>query len=215
MSRGSLTVTLLLAGVALSLPAAPALGRSGHSHHRSSKSIGTSTAPTHAKPAPPGVPAVCPDTSLQPTSANLGQVTAATLCLINQQRVAAGLTALAENQSLAQAAGAQSQAMVTQNFFGHVDPDGSTVTVRLHQSGYITAGVGYEIGENIAWGSLEDGTPAAIVSAWMQSAEHRANILDAAYTETGLGVVASIPAVAGVTQPGATYTQDFGVIQHG
>ena len=63
--------------------------------------------------------------------------------------------------------------------------------------GYISSSrVGYEVGENIAWGTLYLATPRAIVAAWMASPGHRANILDARYRETGIGVSPHPPDVA-------------------
>ncbi len=48
--------------------------------------------------------------------------------------------------------------------------------------------------------------------AWMRSQGHRENILDAHYRDTGMGIVAAVPRSFGSGQPGAIYTQDFGVI---
>jgi len=42
-------------------------------------------------------------------------------------------------------------------------------------------------GENIAYGQR---TPQAVVNAWMNSSGHRANILNANYTQIGVGYVA-------------------------
>src|SRR5436309_2600286 len=50
-------------------------------------------------------------------------------------------------------------------------------------------------------------TPDAIVVSWMNSPEHRANILSADYKELGVGVVPSTPSG---DPTGATYTADFG-----
>ena len=43
-------------------------------------------------------------------------------------------------------------------------------------------------GENIARGQA---TPKAVVDAWMNSSGHRANILNASFTQIGVGYVAS------------------------
>ena len=43
-------------------------------------------------------------------------------------------------------------------------------------------------GENIAYGQR---TPQAVVNAWMNSSGHRANILNASYTQIGVGYVAA------------------------
>ena len=83
-------------------------------------------------------------------------------------------------------------------------------------SGYIyDSQIGYEVGENIAWGTLWLSTPRAIVAAWMASPGHRANILDAHYRDTGIGVSPHPPTSLAPGQAGAIYTQDFGVIVTG
>ncbi len=44
--------------------------------------------------------------------------------------------------------------------------------------------------------------------AWMESSSHRANILDRAFSEAGIGVVLGLPRPGGY--PGATYSTGFG-----
>jgi uncharacterized protein YkwD len=75
--------------------------------------------------------------------------------------------------------------------------------------------IGFEVGENIAWGTLQLATPRAIVAAWMASPGHRANILDPRFRDTAIGVSPHPPASLAHSQPGAIYTQDFGVIVSG
>ena len=67
------------------------------------------------------------------------------------------------------------------------------------------------VGENLAWGTYGLATPAAIVSAWIGSPGHLANMLESQYTETGIGVTAQVPPSL-ADAPGATYAQEFGVI---
>jgi uncharacterized protein YkwD len=84
--------------------------------------------------------------------------------------------------------------------------------MRMRRTGYISSSKqGFQVAENIAWGSLWLGTPRAIVSVWMHSAGHRANILDPHFRDTGIGVS---PHTNGLAhgQRGGIYTQDFGVI---
>ncbi len=68
------------------------------------------------------------------------------------------------------------------------------------------------IGATLAWGTYGLATPAAIVSAWIASPGHLANILESQYTETGIGLVTQVPASLSNGAPGATYAQEFGVI---
>ena len=49
-----------------------------------------------------------------------------------------------------------------------------------------------------------------MVTAWMNSPDHRANILNPSYTDTGLAVTPRIPSSLALGQPGALYTENFG-----
>ncbi|HWH11468.1 MAG TPA: CAP domain-containing protein [Solirubrobacteraceae bacterium] len=153
----------------------------------------------------------CKDGGLIPTPENLSRVVAATLCLINKQRAANGLASVHTKPSLRTAATQFSQEMVAENFFDHVSPSGSAPVDRLSACGYIRKGHGFSIAENIAAAGGSEATPDAIVAMWMASPGHRANILSPAYRDTGIGIVAAMPASVG-SGPGATYTQDFGSV---
>jgi uncharacterized protein YkwD len=155
----------------------------------------------------------CQNASLRPTAQNLGLIRAATMCLVNRERRAAGERPLRPNARLRRAAQTHTRSMAFGDYFEHVGPGGTTPLARLRAVGYISSSrVGYEVGENIAWGTRSLATPRAIVAAWMASPAHRANILDRRYRETGIGVSPHPPASLSDGQPGAIYTQDFGVI---
>ncbi len=154
----------------------------------------------------------CRDAAMQPTPANLARVRAATLCLVNRERGARGERPLHWNIHLVRAAQAHTESMAFGDYFQHDGPGGSTPLMRMRRNGYIySSRLGFEVGENIGWGSLWLGTPRAVVAAWMASPGHRANILDGRYRETGIGVS---PHTNGLAhgQAGGIYTQDFGVI---
>jgi uncharacterized protein YkwD len=70
----------------------------------------------------------------------------------------------------------------------------------------------YRVGQNVAIGSGGADSPAQIVAAWMNQPQHRAVILRSFYRETGVGVVAAVPARYSRGGPGASFTQVFGVI---
>ncbi len=150
-----------------------------------------------------------------PTTRNLSLTRAATLCLINRERAAHGERPLRANTRLRLAAQTHTDSMARHDYFEHVGPAGSTPLARIRHAGYISSRLGYEVGENIAWGTGYLATPRAIVAAWMRSPGHRANILDPRYRETGIGVSPHAPASLAHGQPGAIYTQDFGVIIRG
>jgi uncharacterized protein YkwD len=133
--------------------------------------------------------------------------------LINRERVTRNEAPLRPNARLGRAAQGHSESMSADDYFEHYGPEGQTPLSRMRAAGYISSSrVGFEVGENIAWGTRRLATPRAIVAAWMASPEHRANILDANYRETGIGVTPQPPASLAEGQPGAIYTQDFGVI---
>jgi uncharacterized protein YkwD len=157
----------------------------------------------------------CQNTELTPGAANVDLVRAAVLCLINRERAQNGEAPLAFNAQLQQAAEGYSHELVSGDFFQHVSPSGQTPVDRARAGGYMpTPDVGYVIGENLAWGTLSLATPQAIVNAWLASPGHLANILEAQYTETGIGVTPQVPPSLSGGSAGATYAQEFGVIIH-
>ena len=155
----------------------------------------------------------CVNTELIPTSANIPQVSAATLCLINQQRALHGESPLRENADLDSSATHHSEDMVAANYYDHTSPTGETLLDRIQASGYLPSADAYELGENIDLGVLSNATPAAIVADWMASPGHRANILDSDFVDSGIGIVPEIPAEYASGEAAATYTQEFGVLQ--
>jgi uncharacterized protein YkwD len=155
----------------------------------------------------------CANANLTPTASNLDVVRAATLCLINRERLTHGERPLQLDGRLERAAQGHTEEMVAQDYFSHYAPSGEGPASRMRAAGYIySSNIGYEVGENIAWGTLYMATPSAIVEAWMQSPGHRANILDPRFKNTAIGVLATLPHSYGKGQQGAIYTQDFGVI---
>jgi len=164
-------------------------------------------------PAPDGS---CQGSDLRPSADDLEQIRTATLCLINRERAGHGESPLRVNAQLALAAQWHTESMVAGGYFAHVGPSGRDALDRMRAAGYIASPrVGYEIGENIAWGTGQLSTPRAIVAAWMGSPGHRANILDARYRDTAIGVSSHLPGSLGRGAPGGIYTQDFGVIVAG
>jgi uncharacterized protein YkwD len=155
----------------------------------------------------------CQNTQLTPEPADLEQVRAAVLCLINRERAENGETPLVRNSRLEQAAESHGSEMISLDYFQHVSPSGETPVERVRGTGYIpNPQVGYVIGENLAWGTLSLATPQAVVEAWIASPKHLANILEGQYRETGIGVTPQVPAALSGGQAGATYSQEFGVI---
>ena len=104
--------------------------------------------------------------------------------LVNEERTARGLAPLTQNWELSSVARYKSQDMHDNGYFSHTSPVYGTPFQMIKSFGlsYRTAG------ENIARGQA---TPQAVVRAWMGSAGHRANILNASFREIGVGYVAT------------------------
>lgn len=154
----------------------------------------------------------CRGTATVPTAHTLTKARKAAICLINRERSKRGLSRLRTNRTLQASASSYARDMVRHEFFAHVSPTGETLTERIKDdTRYLARARGWEIGENLAWGTGVKATPAQIVSSWMNSPDHRANILHASYREMGLGIALGTP-VPGETaaSAGATYTNQFG-----
>ncbi len=105
--------------------------------------------------------------------------------LTNLERTSRGLAPLKRNTNLTNAARAHNQDMITNNFFSHTGSNGSSSSQRACAHGYTPYGWGScYAGENIAAGYA---TPAGAITGWMNSAGHRANILNGNYREIGVG----------------------------
>ncbi|MDD4773277.1 MAG: CAP domain-containing protein [Eubacteriales bacterium] len=100
--------------------------------------------------------------------------------LVNVIRAENGLGALTIDETLSQTARAKAVDMAQNNYFSHTSPTYGSPFDMMKQFGvdYNTAG------ENIAKGYS---TAQAVVDGWMNSPGHRANILNASFTHTGVG----------------------------
>lgn len=186
------------AGAAAALPAAPASAA-----HQPSQlpCVAGVTCPEPSAPR-------CANANLEPAGGNLAKVRRATLCLLNRERAERGLGRLRANRPLRRVATKYAKQMVSLGFFDHVSPAGSTFVERIQRSRYLEDANGYDLGENLAWGGGPLSTPRRIVVSWMNSPGHRANILNGAYRDIGIGVVPGIPVAGGGL--GATYVNEFG-----
>jgi uncharacterized protein YkwD len=152
----------------------------------------------------------CANTNLTPTRANIELVRTAVLCLHNRERTSHGLPRLKENPKLRRAAERHTSNMVSARFFDHTSPSGSTMVDRIRKTGYTRHARSWALGENIAWGSGSLATAAQIQRSWMNSAGHRANILQRSFREIGIGIETGLPVRLSAAVSGATYTTDFG-----
>jgi uncharacterized protein YkwD len=158
-------------------------------------------APSHAATPP------CAATTVAAGQAPAATVGRAVRCLVNAQRAAHDLAPLRPSHELRVAAEAHGADMVSHRFFAHVSPLGGAITDRARRAGYVRND-DWALGEDIAWGEGYLSTPAAIVTAWMNSPGHRAVILDRDYRDVGVGVTTGVPVDSQL--PGTTFVLDVG-----
>ncbi|MFP5488841.1 MAG: CAP domain-containing protein [Acidimicrobiia bacterium] len=101
--------------------------------------------------------------------------------LANLQRVAAGRPPLTVHPAVTNAAMGHSLDQAAMQRMSHIGSDGADGGDRLTRAGFTWGAWG----ENVAVGQR---TPDAVVRAWMDSAGHRANILQDMFTTIGVGV---------------------------
>lgn len=102
--------------------------------------------------------------------------------MANEERIAAGLIPLIENQKLIKAAELKAQDMLQRDYFSHWSPDGVSPWHWFNV-------VGYEYryaGENLAIGFFN---AKDIHRSWIASPSHRNNILGPNYNDIGIAVV--------------------------
>jgi uncharacterized protein YkwD len=143
--------------------------------------------------------------------ASLPAAQTATLCLLNAQRANHQVRRLRFNRKLALAGMRHARDMVDEQYFSHTDPSGDDFVQRIMATDYVTAKTSsWALGENLAWGSWGESTPREIVSSWMTSTRHRANILQPRFREAGVAIVVGAPESG--ADDAATYAVEFGAV---
>ena len=168
--------------------AAPTPAGTGDGHHDAAgrspatpppPAASTAPDPGPAEPAPGPTPTTAPPPAPTPAPVTVGpsagQVAATLLSLVNSDRAAAGLAPLSFDGGLAGAATSQAGRMAAAGAVSHQD------LATVAALGWSTAG------ENAGNG----GDPVGLHRAFLASPGHRANILGAAFTHAGIGVVAA------------------------
>lgn len=159
---------------------------------------------------PPQVPGdeSCDGTRDPTTEGNEREAEMAIRCLTNAVRRQEGLDELGFDERLARAAATRSNDMARLDYFSHDGPRGGNVERAARRTDYVPKDRSWLLGENIGWAGKGRATPAELMRGWLDSPTHRANILNAGFTEMGVGAVAAVPKKG--VEPGATYTQVFG-----
>ncbi|HEU4984627.1 MAG TPA: CAP domain-containing protein, partial [Nitrososphaera sp.] len=103
----------------------------------------------------------------------------------NQARRNRGLDDLKLDEKLNRAAQLKAADMFAKQYWAHDSPDGTQPWKWLADADYNYS----EAGENLA---LNFYTAEATMTAWLNSAEHKENILDPAYTDVGFAVASGM-----------------------
>jgi uncharacterized protein YkwD len=200
----------LVALLALAIIAAYAVARAawplGHADpaSASARSAPTSTSAPLAEPETPvstGSRTPGPTPERPSSGGGLTVRERRTLDIANRERADKGCPALAMDKRLMVASRRHAADMVDRGFFSHTSPDGTNPSQRARSAGFPGGA-----GENIAAGYP---SPATVMSRWMGSKPHRANILNCRYTVMGIGYA------PGRVQPEygpGTWVQMFGAL---
>ncbi|MEU9008569.1 CAP domain-containing protein [Streptomyces sp. NPDC048479] len=146
--------------------------------------------------ATPSAPKATATPSAPKTAAPASGDAARVLQLVNSERGKVGCSALTMNAKLTKAAQDHSKDMASHKNMSHTGSDGSSPGDRITSAGYNWS----TYGENVAYGYA---TPESVMAGWMASPGHKANILNCAFKEIGIGLA----------QPNSYWTQDFGTAQ--
>jgi len=132
----------------------------------------------------------------------------AVVCEINKKRRRHGLRRVHAKSALRKAGKRHSKYMKRHGCFAHQCPGEKDLVGRIHDTSYLPCNCSWRVGETIAWGEKGQGTPRAIVKAWMNSPPHRHVLLDRQLKNVGVGLVWGSP--SNRDSRAATYTADFG-----
>lgn len=100
---------------------------------------------------------------------------------VNQTRQSLGLGVLTDSPKLDEAAKLKAEDMVLNQYFAHTSPNGITPWFWFTKAGY-----NYKYaGENLAIGFYES---EEVYNAWLNSPDHKANLLNPNYKEIGTGI---------------------------
>ena len=135
-----------------------------------------------AAPKPPAA-TPAPDPSVPETTVELSPEEQQLLTLITKERAKGGLPPRRADMELMRVARTKANDMVQNNYFSHFSPTYGSPFDMMRQFGIAFRAAA----ENIAGNSTIQGA----VSAWMKSSGHKANIMNASYNYTGIGIARS------------------------
>ena len=141
------------------------------------------SSPSESTPSTPSAPdestSQAPSSSEPTSEDNISKFVSEVISLVNEERTKRGISELTINSNLQKAA--QIRAEEQEQLFSHTRPNGTSCFTVLSENDVKYRGAG----ENIAMGQR---TPSQVMNSWMNSEGHRKNILNAKFTNIGVGV---------------------------
>jgi uncharacterized protein YkwD len=152
----------------------------------------------------------CPDADASPSEVSVSEYATSLLCVVNETRRDWGRPTLDRQRNLIRAAGWQADDMAENNYFSHTSADGGTLVDRLDHANFIPSSDRWRAGENLAAGRGQAGSPAEIVDGWMNSRDHRVNLLDSGFTMVGIAASRGWPGPGTSDDNALTIAMDLG-----
>jgi uncharacterized protein YkwD len=149
----------------------------------------------------------CPGDESVPTAVTAPDAAKALVCDINVVRGRYDLAPLRWSNTVARPAQSFAEELAGRHSISHLSADGATPKDRIFATGYFDGFPAWLVLENVDWGSYAYATPLATVVGWMESTEHRANLLDPQAQEIGVGVTQG--ELAGRPSSGTFYVADL------
>ena len=142
--------------------------------------------PASKKPTPKRTPTRKPTTNAPKVGSGLAAQETEVIRLVNVERDKAGCGSVRLNTKLRTAMRLHLQELGTHGdlYISHVSDDGRDFGARAREQGYTDAG-----GENVARGQRN---AADVMTSWMNSEGHRANILNCSFKALGAGAVRGV-----------------------
>jgi hypothetical protein len=107
---------------------------------------------------------------------------------VNEERIKHGLPMLSWAPDVAEVAHSHSEDMAVKGYFSHVNRDGETLETRLENAGIVFAVSAENLFSSNDFTKIVDES----VNRWMKSPGHRDNLLNADFTETGIGIYKAV-----------------------
>lgn len=105
--------------------------------------------------------------------------------LTNTERTSRGLKPLSWNTTLANSALLKACDIENRHYWSHTTPDG----INFYKFMLMHGDHGFKwVGENLGQWFIYNNDPQVMMNLWMESPEHKANILKPIYTDIGIGI---------------------------